>query len=165
MLPLLLFYVCVSIALAMIDIDTMRLPDVIVVPTTAVLTVWLAAIAAFTDSWESFLRGMIAGAGMLVFYGLIWWLSGGRGLGFGDVKMAFMLGAITGFFSWEAAIVAVISAWMLGGIFAMIGLITRKMKRGAHVPFGPFLIIGSWIGIVWGEAFVNWYLTTTGIIN
>lgn len=162
-LLLLLIYAFLSIALTLIDIDTMRLPDAILLPGTITLTVGIAIISAVNADYSSLVRAVLAGLIMTVIYGAVWFFSGGRGLGFGDVKMAFMLGIMTGFFSWEAAIIGFLAAWMTGGFYAIFAVITGKAKKGTHIPFGPFLLLGSWIGIIWGSAIANWYLGIMGL--
>ncbi len=163
LLLLLFIYAFVSIALTLIDIDTMRLPDAIVLPATITLSVGLIINSVITADYSSLLRAAIAGVVMTLLYGAVWFFSGGRGLGYGDVKMAFMLGIMTGYFSWDAAIIAFIAAWITGGLFAIAALLAGKVKRGMQIPFGPFLILGTWIGIVGGSTIVNWYLDIMGI--
>ena len=158
MTPALLIFVCASIALAMTDIDTLRLPDEIVFPSTVLVGMALVAAAAGSGQWDSLLRGVLAGAIYTAGYAALWFLSAGRGLGFGDVKIAFMLGLMAGYLSWEAAAVSVFAAWLTGGIIAGIGMMTGRIKRGSHVPFGPFLIVGCWIGMVWGSVAAGLYL-------
>lgn len=162
-LLLLLIYAFFTIALALIDIDTMRLPDALLLPGTIILTVGLTVVSIINMDFSSLWRGVIAGFLMTLLYGAVWFFSGGRGLGFGDVKMAFMLGIMTGFFSWDAAVVAFIAAWMTGGFYAIFAIIAGRAKKGSHIPFGPFLLLGSWIGIIWGTDITQWYLSFMGL--
>ena len=77
------------------------------------------------------------------------------GLGGGDVKLAFALGIWLG---WEAAVIAVWIAFMLGGIAAVFLLITGRKRRRDGIPFGPFLAVGGYIGFVAGTELWRLYL-------
>lgn len=159
----LLILACASISLAIIDFDTMRLPDAITGPATAAIAASLIAISAATGTWDALGRGTLAGAAATVAYGALWAVSGGRAIGFGDVKIAFMLGLMAGWFSWPSAIVAVASGWLVGGIASGIALATRRIGPRSHIPFGPALIVGAWIGIAAGPWLAGAYLAAFGL--
>jgi leader peptidase (prepilin peptidase)/N-methyltransferase len=79
----------------------------------------------------------------------------GRALGGGDVKLAFLVGLITGF---PSMIVAVFSAFLTGAIISVILMMLGKKKFGETIPFGPFLVIGTYVALFWGDDIINWYL-------
>ena len=155
----LLYFAAISIALFMIDLRTLRLPDSIVLPSTIVVAVGLAASAATTDAWDAALRALIGAVALAGAYGLIWFLSGGRALGFGDVKLALILGAITAYVSWGVFGVGVGAGWVFGAAAAIVGLATGRMQRGKPVPFGPALLVGTWFSLLVGTPIANWYAT------
>lgn len=157
LVPLLVF-ACVSIALALIDVDTLTLPNAIVGPSTVALVALMTAVGFLDGELASVGRGLLAGAAMTALYGVMWFVSAGRWIGFGDVKMAFMIGVMAGYFSWSSAVVAVAAGWFLGGLVAAIALLSGRVKKGAHLPFGPFLLIGAWVGVFFGRDIANWYL-------
>lgn len=163
LIPILLFFVSVTFALTMIDFDTMRLPNSITYPAFIVVIGYLVYAAAATNSWVNFWTATIASATLLAFYFTIWFLSGGRGLGFGDVKLAPTLGLLLGWFGWGSVIVGTFSAFVVGGIPAAILLATGVLKKGTQIPFGPMLLLGTWIGILWGEDLSTLYLQITGL--
>jgi leader peptidase (prepilin peptidase)/N-methyltransferase len=78
-------------------------------------------------------------------------------MGFGDVKLAFLLGLYLGWLGWGALIVGAffgfLSGALIGALLMMFGGAGRKTK----IPFGPFMLIGTWIAILWGQAIANWY--------
>jgi leader peptidase (prepilin peptidase)/N-methyltransferase len=157
-------YAAVSVSLILIDFDTLRLPDKIVLPSTIFITLLLFIDSlVLLNEFNDLFRGLIAGVLLVLAYGSLFFFSGGRGIGFGDVKLAFLLGLMTGFFSWQSFIVGVAAAWFFGGVYGGYGLATKKMGRKTEVPFGPFLIIGSWIGIIWGVEISSLYLNITGL--
>ena len=95
------------------------------------------------------------GAGLaLAFLGFLHFISGG-GLGCGDVKLGFVLGIWLGH---EYIIVALIIAFLAGGIFAALLLLSKKVSRKDPIPFGPFLAFGATVAMLWGNALVAWYL-------
>lgn len=81
--------------------------------------------------------------------------SKGKWMGEGDVKLAAGLGLLAGF---PNSIVFMALAFILGGLYSAILLITGKAKIGTAVPFGPFLIVAGLIAFFWGATVVRWYL-------
>jgi prepilin signal peptidase PulO-like enzyme (type II secretory pathway) len=79
----------------------------------------------------------------------------GRGMGGGDVKLGFLIGLFNGF---PGNILAIFLGFLFGSIYSL-GLIALK-KKGVKdtIAFGPFLILGSVVAFIWGDAFIRWYL-------
>ena len=88
------------------------------------------------------------------FYAIII-ITRGKGMGGGDVKLAFLMGLILG---WPIILLAIFLAFILGSIAGIFLILIGKKKMGSMIPFGPFLIIGTFIGLFWGEGIVKWYL-------
>ncbi len=96
--------------------------------------------------------------GSFVLYSLFFILHSlfkGRALGGGDVKLAFLVGLITG---WPNMVVAVFSSFLTGAVVSVILMVLGKKKFGETVPFGPFLVLGTYIALFWGEKILGWYL-------
>lgn len=157
LLPLLLFLASTTLALAMIDFDTMRLPDALTLPSLVVTLAWLALIAWHGDQWNQYGRALLGALIYLGFFLFIYLATKGRGLGFGDVKLAPTLGAIIGWFSLGATAVGIMGAFILGAIPAALLLASGIVKKGTPIPFGPMLIIGAWAGVVLGPELWNSY--------
>jgi len=147
-----------SVALTLIDLDVKRLPDAIVLPGWGAIVVLLlvTTLVAHLDWWP-FLRALIGGAALFLFYCLIRLISP-RGMGGGDVKLAGLVGTVLGWFGWGALALGAFAAFLLGGIFGGILLLTGRAKRRSAIPFGPWIIAGAWVGIVVGEPIGRWYL-------
>ena len=79
----------------------------------------------------------------------------GKGMGGGDVKLAFLMGLILG---WPVIIFSVFLAFISGSVIGIYLILTGKKKMKSIVPFGPFLIFGTAVGLFWGEEIVEWYL-------
>ncbi len=81
-------------------------------------------------------------------------------LGFGDVKLGAVLGAFLG---WKLTIVSLYGAFLLAAVYGVAGLVSKKIRFGEMVPFGPFLAAGGAAAIFWGDEiitlFVRWMLS------
>lgn len=162
-LPAYLYLAAISIALALIDLDTRRLPNRIVLPSLAVGAALLALASWASGDWGALLRAVIGSAGLFVLYFAIA-LIAPRGMGMGDVKLAAVLGLYLGWLGWGPLAVGAFAAFLLGGAFAIALLIARRARRGTAIPFGPWMIAGAWLGIAVGAVVWNGYLTTFGLV-
>lgn len=132
--------------LTLIDIDTHLLPRRIVYRTTA-LVMPLLIVCAFFDDAGSVL-GMFVGAFALWIVMRVLEVLARGGLGGGDVALAGLLGLYLGWLSYEAVVVGLITAFMVGGVFALLLLITRRANRSTRFAFGPFLIVGALVAVL-----------------
>ncbi len=98
---------------------------------------------------------MLSALGAAAFFLTIFLVSRGHWMGFGDVKLAFLLGL---FLSFPNILVALFSAFLIGAIIGIGLIIARKKNLKSEVPFGPFLITGTIIALFWGEKLIRWYL-------
>ncbi|MFH1003848.1 MAG: A24 family peptidase, partial [Chloroflexota bacterium] len=78
-----------------------------------------------------------------------------RGMGFGDVKMAALIGLVTGF---PLVFVALLVGIILGGLTAILLLLFRIKGRKETIPFGPFLSLATLATLLWGNQILSWYL-------
>ncbi|KKU77071.1 MAG: Type 4 prepilin-like protein leader peptide-processing enzyme [Parcubacteria group bacterium GW2011_GWA2_47_8b] len=97
------------------------------------------------NAWSPHLIGLAAG---LSFLGLIFVVSRGRAMGMGDVKMAAALGFL---FAWPKIVPLLMTAFMLGGLWATIVLLSRKKTLKDAIPFGPFLALAGVLVVIWGD--------------
>ena len=162
LLPLLLVSSSILIALFVIDLDHKRLPDALTYLMYPVAAVGLLVDGLITGSWP--LGPALAGAGIwLLAIGGIWFLSGGRGMGMGDVKLAPTLGLILGWVGVGSAVVGLMSAWLIGGFVAIGLMLARRARAGTAIPFGPFLIVGFAVGLLFGADITEAYLDSLGL--
>lgn len=164
-LPALLVLAALSIALALIDIDTHRLPNAIVLPAypaVAALLILASALGAGGADWPALARAAVGGVLLFAFYFLLVLISP-RGMGMGDVKLAGVLGLYLGWFGWASLIVGAFAAFLLGGVYAISLLVSRRASRGSGVPFGPWMLAGAWVGIVLGVPLARLYLSFVGL--
>ena len=161
LLPLLLVVGSAAVALTAIDLDHHRLPNAIVLPLYPVAVVGLITAGVLTGEWPW--AAALIGAGLwLVVVGLPWLISGGRGMGFGDVKLAPVLGVILGWVAVSAAVVGLLFAFLLGALVGLAAIAFAGAGRKTALPFGPFLLAGALVGLLvgppLGEAYLSWVL-------
>jgi leader peptidase (prepilin peptidase)/N-methyltransferase len=84
-------------------------------------------------------------------------------MGFGDVKLAGVVGLYLGYLGWGSLAVGGFAAFVLGGIFSIILLVSRRGKGKTKIPFGPWMLLGAWVGILFGEPIASWYLELIGL--
>ena len=155
-LPAALFLAAISIALAAIDLDTRRLPNAIVLPSYPVLAVLLVLASALGGDWSALARAGIGGAALWLLYFLVMVAKPG-GMGFGDVKLAGLLGGVLGWFGWGSLVVGAFAAFLVGGVFSVVLMLAGRAGRKSAIPFGPWMLLGAWVGILAGPAAWQWY--------
>lgn len=151
-----------TIALAIIDIEVQRLPNPIVLTGYIIAIVLLLPAALLLGRPEALLTALIGGAALFVFYLVVALIYPG-GMGFGDVKLAGLLGLYLGYLGWPELIVGAFAAFLLGGIAALVLVLARHGGRKTRLPFGPFMLGGAWVGVVVGKPVAAGYLSVTGL--
>lgn len=152
----------ISIALGLIDLDVHRLPNPLVFFGYAAGAVLLTAVSLLEGEHGRLLSAAIGLAAMFVAY-LVMALVYPGGMGFGDVKLAGVLGLYLGWLGFAELVVGAFSAFLLGGVFAVAMLIARKAGRKSGIPFGPWMLAGAWVGILAGKYIAAWYLALFGL--
>ena len=148
-----LVYFAIFILILVTDMEHRLILHVVTLP--AITFALLASV--FTVTPVSALLG--AAVGFVVFFSiyLIGGLIFGAGaMGFGDVTLSTFIGAATGF---PIVIVALLSGISAGGIITLLLILTRIRRLRSKVPYGPFLLIGAAIALLWGDQILAWYLT------
>lgn len=144
------------LALAVYDLKWLLLPDVIVFPLVVLAIIQiLGRLLLFDNSWQT-IAGSVLGAGVIsgLFY-LIFVFSKGKWIGFGDVKLAIVLGLLAG--GVLPALLVLFVASVIGSLLAIPLVIAGKANRKSHLPFGPMLIAGLVVVVLFGQAIIDWY--------
>jgi leader peptidase (prepilin peptidase)/N-methyltransferase len=156
-LGIMLFYASLFIVIFVIDLDHRLILNKVVYPALLIALLFALFIPQpWIVQWKvqgiaNFAIGSGIGFIMLFVIALV---SRG-GMGWGDVKLAALIGLATGF---PLVFVAVVIAAILGGIVAVALLITKRKGRKETIPFGPFLVTASFITLLWGSSILSWYL-------
>ncbi len=141
------------IALSFIDFDKQLLPDSITLPFLW-LGIGLSLFGLYTDTTSSVIGAM---AGYLVLWGiyhLFKLLTRKEGMGHGDFKLLALLGAWIG---WEMLPLVVLLSSVVGAVVGVALILIRGQDRNVPIPFGPYLAIAGWLGLLWGEDLVTMY--------
>jgi leader peptidase (prepilin peptidase)/N-methyltransferase len=156
-LPAFLYLGAIGVALALIDIDVKRLPNAIVLPSYVVGGVLLGAAALLEGEPAGMVRVVVGGAALYAFY-FVLMLIQPRGMGFGDVKLAGVLGGYLAWLGWAELVVGAFAGFLLGGIAGIALMAVRRAGRKSHIPFGPWMLLGALVAILWGGALADLYL-------
>ena len=156
-LPAYLYFASIGIALALIDIDSHRLPNAIVLPSYPVVLALLAISAAWQHDWHALLRAAEAGAALYAFY-FVLAFAYPAGMGFGDVKLAGILGGLLGYLSWSALLIGGFAGFLLGAVVGVAVMASGRGNRKSALPFGPFMIAGTLLAIFAADPIWSWYL-------
>ena len=160
-LPAFLYLGAAGIALAAIDIDTKRLPDRIVLPSYGVAAVLLGAAAALDHDWHAAVRVGASGLALWAFY-LALVVIYPKGMGWGDVKLDGVLGMYLGWLGWGSLVVGGFLGFLLGGVVGAALMLSGRAGRKTKIPYGPYMIAGTFLAVFWGQPISDWY---TGILG
>jgi prepilin signal peptidase PulO-like enzyme (type II secretory pathway) len=144
-----LFVGTVSAAIIISDLKHFLIPRWTVLALTGSTLLYRAALILAgemrpADFFQSVLWALL----LTGFFWFLWKVTREKGFGFGDVQLAFPLGLILG--HWERILVGIFSAFLIGAAVGMLLVISGKKRFRQAVPFGPFLLLGTLIGLVWG---------------
>lgn len=147
------------LALAAIDLDVHRLPDRITGPTLVWLVLGFAVAALVGAGWVPWLRMLGAGLGAGALYlalSLVSLARGSSGLGLGDVKLAVVLGAALGWFGFESLIMGLYAGFIIGGAWAIVLLVGRRVKLSGRLAFGPPMMLGALVALLLPPNSLGW---------
>lgn len=161
-LPAYLYLAAIAVALAVIDLDVRRLPDVIVLPSYVVAALLLGAAALGHHDFSAWLRAVEA---MAACYGGFFALAFiyPAGMGFGDVKLAGVLGLYLGYLGWGAVALGMFGAFLLGGLTGIAMVLSRRANRKSALPFGPFMLTAAFVAVFAARPLISAYLHLTGV--
>ncbi|WP_406073723.1 prepilin peptidase [Micromonospora sp. NBC_01638] len=148
-LPVFLAVAAVGLVLARVDLVCLRLPDPLVLAAGVSALGGLVG-AALLSGTPGRLVGALAGAAVAGAAHVLLALLPGSRLGFGDVKLAAVLGAPLGWLGRDALLAGLLLPHLLHGGLVLGLLVTRRVRRDALLPLGPALLAGAWLGVLLG---------------
>ena len=147
---------CFLIIIFVYDLKHYIIPDKIVFPAILAIGIWHLVSGIFYNSYSKYpiLNIIYSAFGAAAFFLIIVLLSRGKGMGVGDVKLAFLMGLFLGF---PNILVALFSSFFLGAIVGLILIALGRKTLKSEVPFGPFLVIGTFIAMFFSQYLIDFY--------
>ncbi|MGP3984220.1 prepilin peptidase [Streptomyces sp. KR80] len=137
------------VVLTLVDGAVHRLPDVLTLPLLAAAAALLGAAALLPGHAGSWTRALLGGLALGGAY-LVLFLVHPSGMGFGDVKLALTLGVVLGWYGWPVLFAGAFAGFLLGALYGMGLVLTRRGDRKTALPFGPFMVFGALLGVLLG---------------
>ena len=145
----------VLVLLAIVDARTRLLPRLVVLPATGILLLLAGLEWLIAHDTHVLVRAVVA---MLVARSFFWvlWFIRSAGMGFGDVRLAALLGLVLGRIGWNEWLVGLYGGLLLFGVFGLTLMIVRRDRTTLKkaYPFGPFMIAGALLGVLLGGSLV-----------
>lgn len=149
------------LAITVIDFDHFIIPNRVIYPTLFITAPLLLAAAALGGDWMRAEHAAIGGvAGFVALFAVH--LISPRGMGFGDVRLAGVIGMMLGWLGLGFVALALFLSFLLASVIGIGLMVTRRKGRKDAVPFGPFMAAGALIAALWGRAILDAYLGTRG---
>jgi len=152
-----LFYIASSLILIFVyDLKHYLIPDIVLFPAIIITLIHDFLYSYFTvHDYSYFINSLLAVVIASGFFLAIFLISKGKWMGFGDVKLAVLMGLLLG--TWNV-LVALFLAFFLGAIIGLTLMVLKGKSLKSEIPFGPFLITGTFIAMLYGNQIIQWYL-------
>jgi leader peptidase (prepilin peptidase) / N-methyltransferase len=160
-LPAYLYLAAVGIALAFIDVDVRRLPNALVLPSYLAGALLLTTAALLSQQPDRLVRAAVGMAAMYALYFALMVAKPG-GMGFGDVKLAGVLGLFLGFLGWGPLAVGAFLAFIFGGVGGVGLILLGGAGRKTKIPFGPYMVAGALTAVLVGQQLAHMYTHAIG---
>jgi leader peptidase (prepilin peptidase)/N-methyltransferase len=151
----LVFFVCL-VSISVIDSQRQIIPNYIVYPTIFASVPLLALAALIQGDWDRFGQAMLGATLAWLALFLIHMISPG-GMGFGDVRLAFVLGLFLGWISLSHVVTGLFLGVVIISVVGVVLAVLRLRSLQEHIAFGPFLAVGSTLAVYFGESIIRWW--------
>lgn len=141
----LLYLVPVGVALALIDWRTRYLPSRLIMPSYAVVAALAVVASVVGRDWPELLSAAIGCAATFAVFFVMWFVAP-RAMAFGDVRLSGLLGLALGWLGYAQLVLGILTAFFLMSLGGTLLSVTRVFHK-KHVPFGPFLVAGAFLGV------------------
>jgi len=146
-----LFIAFIFVLLTFYDFLFKEVPDQVSVPSFFIIVIYMLATKTMTGF--SLTIGIVVA---VLFFAAMHFGSRGRWLGGGDIRIGAIMGALLG---WPMILTGLFFGYLTGSIFSLTGLAIGKFNRKTQIPFAPFLLLGTYLTIFWGQQSVDWYFS------
>lgn len=150
-------FFAVLVAISGIDLDHHIIPSRIIYPATGASVALLAIASGADHDWHRYQDAVIGGVLALTTLYLIH-IAAPRGMGFGDVRLAGLIGLNVAWLGLAHVAVALFAGFLLGAVVGVGLMAVGVASRKSRVPFGPFLAAGAVVSVLWGTPLVHWWL-------
>ena len=161
-----LYVICSLIVIFVYDLCHYIIPDKVLFPAVIVTLAYRTfdALARFNPP-TPLLMGGVGGLSYLTpyilsafaaatFFLALVLITRGRGMGLGDVKLAFLMGLVLG---WPSILLALLLAFASGALVGLTLIFFKKKTLKSQIPFGPFLVAATVFTLFLGDKIINWY--------
>ena len=155
-LPAYLVLTAALIAISAIDLELSIIPNRIVYPAAIAGLVLLAFASALEHDWSAFVRAVLGACVAFAFFFTLH-VAVPRGMGFGDVRLSFLLGLFLGWLGWFELTGGLFAGFMYGAVIGIVLIAVGARSRRQHIPFGPFLAAGAMTFVLFGTQLHDWY--------
>jgi leader peptidase (prepilin peptidase)/N-methyltransferase len=158
-LPAFLVLFAGLLALSVIDVERLLLPKAIVWPLSISVTALLVMAAAATGEWHDLLVGLACGAAWFVVFYAMFFISP-KLIGFGDVRLAPVLGLSLGWLDWRYVVLGFFAANFIGAVIGIALIASHRMSRRQQIPYGVFLAMGCAVAVLAGPELLRPFTTS-----
>lgn len=153
----LLFISSCLVVVFVFDLKHYLIPDEIIYPAVAVSGIWYFVSSIIFSSYTKYeiLNTIYSAFGAALFFYAIYHFSKGRAMGFGDAKLAFLMGLFLGF---PKIVAALFFAFFFGAIIGLGLVFSGRKQLKSELPFGPFLVLGVFFALFFGQQVIGYYL-------
>jgi leader peptidase (prepilin peptidase)/N-methyltransferase len=144
------------VAVGVIDLEHYIVPNRILWPVSVASVAFLAAVAVTQGRGDDLATALLGAVGAFATLFLVH-LASPRGMGMGDVKLAFLLGLYLGWIDGGHVALGLFAGFLLGAVAGVVLIATGLRGRRDPVPFAPFLGAGTLVAVLYGGAILDWY--------
>lgn len=144
------------VALSAVDFELFLLPNRMIYPTGYALFALLVGAAIADEDFHPLGRSVVCAVGAFVVFAVLHLISP-RSMGFGDVRLSFLLGLGLGYLGWKYVVLGLFLGFLYGAVIGVLLIVVRLRTRNDHVPFGPFLAAGALTALLWGDSILRGY--------
>jgi leader peptidase (prepilin peptidase)/N-methyltransferase len=148
---------CGLVALSVTDLQSGLVPRRFLYPWAALVALGLVGASAAGDDWHALWVSVLCGLAVFAFFFVVWYLAP-RGMGFGDVRLAGVIGLALGWLGPLHVYLAFLAAFVLGAVYGLVAMMVTGRGRRTRFAFAPALSAGAVVGVLWGGPIIHAWL-------
>jgi len=137
------------------DLKYLKIEDIVLLPATAL--VFILNLFSHPDQNILIIAGHMLLAALIgiAFFGFQYLFTKGKGIGLGDLRIGLFMGVVLG--NWVNICLALVISYVIGALVSLLLIVFKNKKLKSQIPLGPFLVIGTFIVLIFGQQIINWY--------